>query len=63
MKTGSSLGAGTDADIFLEIFGDKANTPKLPLNKAVVVDKERDLFEIYSLDVFEIESVDVGMVT
>lgn len=61
IKTGNSLGAGTDADITLEIFGDKTNT-KLGLNSSVSIDKEGDIFEKGKIDVFELHSVDVGTI-
>ena len=62
VKTGSSLGAGTDSDIFIEINGVKGNTQRIPLNKSVSLDKESDIFENGKTDIFEVESADVGKV-
>lgn len=47
-------GAGTDARVFITLFGSAANTPELPLAAG------RAAFEKGSVDQFSVQSVDVG---
>jgi len=57
--TGSKLGSGTDANVFLIIYGDKGETDKLHLTKQIGNDK---LFEKDQTDVFTIKALNVGEV-
>jgi hypothetical protein len=55
--TGNKIGAGTDANVYLIIYGDKSQTEKLHLSKQSGVDK---LFEKGQTDVFTIKALNVG---
>jgi hypothetical protein len=55
--TGSKLGSGTDANVYLIIHGDKGETDKLHLTKQTGGDK---LFEKGQTDVFNIKALNVG---
>ena len=55
VTTGDVKGAGTNANVFLTIFGSNGNTGKRPLTKAF-----RDLFEKNQTDKFQIEALDLG---
>ena len=49
VHTGTVRGAGTDANVFITLFGDKGDTPKLKL------DGPGNLFESGQVDRFKIE--------
>jgi lipoxygenase homology domain-containing protein 1 len=54
VKTGSMTGAGTDADVSIVLYGDKASSGPIPLDNAM------DNFEAGSEDLFTIETTDLG---
>jgi hypothetical protein len=57
------LGAGTDSNVILTIFGAKDNTGELNLDEKVCKNqKKKDLFEKGSADVFEVEAKDIGVI-
>ncbi len=53
--TGDVKHAGTDANVFITIYGSNGDTGKRPLQQ-----KFRDLFERNQTDKFQIEVVDLG---
>ena len=53
--TGDVSGAGTDANVFVNVFGEFGDTGKRQLSK-----KFRDLFERNQVDDFKIEALDLG---
>ena len=59
VKTGDVKMAGTDANVFLTIIGDKANTGKQKLANS---ETNGDPFEQGCTDIFVIESPDIGKV-
>ena len=59
VKTGDRLGSSTDAEIWLQIFGEKGKTKLLPLKTSQT---HRLPFRKSNTDVFEIETFDVGPV-
>ena len=59
MYTGDVKGAGTDANVFVNIYGDQGDTGERKLHKS---ETNRDKFERGQLDVFQIEAVDLGKV-
>jgi hypothetical protein len=56
--TGNEKGAGTNANVFITIYGRNGDTGKRPLTQ-----KLRDLFERNQQDNFQIEAVDLGDIT
>lgn len=56
--TGNVKNSGTNANVFLTIFGEHGDTGKRPLKQ-----RFRDLFERNQTDSFTIESVDLGALT
>ena len=57
------MGAGTDSNVSITIFGAKDNTGELKLNEAVWKNqKKKDLFERGQMDEFEVEAKDVGII-
>ena len=52
--TGDISGAGTDANVSINLFGEYGDTGKRPLSK-----KFKDLFERNQVDEFKIEAVDL----
>ena len=55
--TSDTSGAGTDANVFLVLYGTHGDTGKRKLEQ-----KRRDLFERNQTDKFVIEAIDLGMV-
>jgi len=53
--TGDRVGAGTDANVFITIYGTRGQTEKMPLKSKTV-----DTFERGQSDVFVIGGVDIG---
>ena len=53
--TGDRLGAGTDANVFVTLFGSRGRTEKLPLRSKTV-----DTFERGQSDVFVVDGVNIG---
>ena len=60
MKTGKERGAGTDANVFIKIFGSKGDTGKLKLMSA---ENSKNKFEAGRIDNFKLESTDIGKVS
>lgn len=59
VKTGDIRGAGTDANVYLILFGDKADTGKLQLRQA---ENTKDKWERGRTDMFTLEAMDIGKV-
>lgn len=57
VTTGHKRGAGTDANVFLEVYGANGSTGKRPLRKSST---HRNKFEKGNDDVFVIEACDLG---
>jgi hypothetical protein len=53
--TGNESGCGTNANVFITIFGTNGDTGKRPLTQRM-----RDLFERGQQDNFQLEAVDLG---
>ena len=54
--TGNARGAGTNANVFITIFGKSGQTPKLPLRNS----DHDDMFECNQSDVFRLKTKCVG---
>ena len=67
VKTGDTFGAGTDANVFLNIYGSMGDTGKRPLEKSQNRNKfERsnaDEFTFQSVDLAEIDHIQIGRVS
>lgn len=61
MKTGTCLGEGTDANVFIFIEGDKGRTDKILLEKKSADIKEQ-LFKRGQTNHFTVKAKDVGNV-
>ena len=59
VRTGDVRGAGTDANVFVQIFGAKGDTGKLQLRSA---EYTKNKFERSRTDQFVLEAVDIGKV-
>ncbi|KAG7237555.1 hypothetical protein INR49_032172, partial [Caranx melampygus] len=59
VRTGDMYGAGTDANVFLTIYGDLGDTGERKLNKS---ENNKNKFERGEVDKFSIEAVDLGQV-
>lgn len=59
VKTGDVRLAGTDANVFIKIFGSSGDTGKLQLKSA---DNNKNKFERGRLDLFKLEATDIGKV-
>ena len=60
IKTGDRLGAGTDANVHLKIFGEKGDTDKIQLKSS---DNTKNKFEKGQIDQFTYEFDDLGKVS
>jgi len=60
IKTGDETNAGTDANVWVQVYGDKGDTGHVQLKKAGVME---NLFERGQTDYFTLEAGDVGKVT
>ena len=58
VKTGSIRGAGTDANVFLKLFGGKGESKKLDLKES----DKKNKFEQGQTDQFKFKTSDIGMV-
>ena len=54
--TGNQVNAGTNADIYLTIFGNKTNTVSVKTD-AMLLDSTINNFELGAVDVFRIETI------
>ncbi|TRZ03142.1 hypothetical protein DNTS_014536 [Danionella cerebrum] len=59
VRTGDMYGAGTDANVFLTIYGDLGDTGERKLRKS---ETSKNKFERGAVDKFSIEAVDLGQV-
>ncbi|MEQ2205488.1 hypothetical protein XENOCAPTIV_000500 [Xenoophorus captivus] len=59
VRTGDMYGAGTDANVFLTIYGDLGDTGERKLAKS---ENNKNKFERGEVDRFTIEAVDLGQV-
>ena len=59
VKTGNVRGAGTDANVYLKIFGDKGDTGTLWLQSS---ENNKNKFEKDRTDLFKPEAADIGKV-
>ncbi|XP_060927887.1 lipoxygenase homology domain-containing protein 1 [Limanda limanda] len=59
VRTGDTQGAGTDANVFLTIYGDLGDTGERKLVKS---ESNKNKFERGAVDKFSIEAVDLGQV-
>lgn len=59
VKTGTERHAGTDANVFVKLFGSKGDTGKLQLASA---DNTKNKFEAGRTDNFKLEATDIGKV-
>ncbi|KAG9266056.1 lipoxygenase homology domain-containing protein 1 [Astyanax mexicanus] len=59
VSTGDMYGAGTDANVFITMYGDMGDTGERKLSKS---ENNRNKFERGSVDTFSIEAVDLGHV-
>ncbi|ESO97796.1 hypothetical protein LOTGIDRAFT_208950 [Lottia gigantea] len=57
--TGDKSGCGTDANVFITVFGDRGDTGERKLHQS---ETHRDKFERKQTDVFKLEAVDLGKV-
>lgn len=60
VHTGSKRGCGTDANVFLIIFGEKGNSGELALKESIT---NKDKFERGQTDVFEYNLLSLGKLT
>ena len=60
VKTGKQPRAGTDANVFIKIFGSKGDTGKLKLMSS---ENTKNKFEAGRIDLFNLESTDIGKVS
>lgn len=59
VKTSGDMSSGTDANVFISLFGDKGELPNLQLKNPEI----KDAFEKDSLDVFVLDKLaDIGKV-
>lgn len=59
MKTGDVSNAGTDANVYVVIYGAKGDTGQLTLRQSASFENK---FERGKTDVFKIEATDIGQV-
>ena len=60
VKTGDVSSAGTDANVYLIIYGAKGDTGQLMLRQS---SSYKNKFERGKVDVFKIEATDIGQVS
>jgi lipoxygenase homology domain-containing protein 1 len=59
VRTGDDTGSGTDANVFLSVFGNKGELKDIKLEKPL---NNKNPFEAGSLDKFSLNLKDVGKV-
>ena len=63
IKTGDLFQGGTDAAVYMKIFGDKGNTDKIELSSiGVNFNLKSNKFERGQIDTFAFELTDIGQV-
>ena len=60
IKTGDERSAGTDANVWVQVYGDKGDTGHVQLKKSGMME---NLFERGQTDYFTLEAGDVGKVS
>jgi len=60
VRTGDMIGAGTDANVYVILYGDQGDTGKLNLKQAI---NTKNKFERGRTDQFKLEAVDIGKVS
>lgn len=60
VTTGNVRGAGTDANVYLQMFGNQGDTGRLPLRQS---ENNKNKFEKARADIFTVEAVDIGQVS
>ena len=60
VRTGDIRGAGTDANVYIHIFGKNGDTGRLPLRQS---ENTKNKFEKGRADMFTVEAVDIGKVS
>ena len=60
VRTGDIRGAGTDANVYIHIFGKKGDAGRLPLRQS---ENTKNKFEKGRADMFTVEAVDIGKVS
>lgn len=55
--TGNKLGAGTDSNVFIVVYGDKAQTAKIQLKNT---ETQGDPFEKGKTDIFRVNGLNCG---
>jgi hypothetical protein len=60
VRTGDVRGAGTDANVYVQVFGKQGDTGKLPLRQS---QNTKNKFERGRADMFTVEAVDIGKVS
>jgi hypothetical protein len=60
VHTGKRFGAGTDANVFITIFGERGDTGLRPLRSSK---SNRNKFENGKIDVFDLEAVSLGTIS
>ena len=59
VRTGDVRGAGTDANVYVHIFGKNGDTGRLPLRQS---ENTKNKFERGRADMFTVEAVNIGKV-
>lgn len=59
MKTGKERSAGTDANVYMRLYGSRGDTGSL---KLMASENNRNKFEAGRIDLFTLESTDIGKV-
>lgn len=59
VKTGTDSGAGTDADVYVQLFGKKGETDKVRLQAS---ENTKNKFEAGQTDIFNLDMGDIGKV-
>jgi hypothetical protein len=62
VTTGDEAFAGTNANVVIDLIGDKKSTGLTPLNKQNCTSKNKDLFETGKTDEFDILVGEIGKV-
>ena len=60
VRTGDVRGAGTDANVYVQLFGKEGDTGRLPLRQS---ENTKNKFEKGRADMFNVEAVDIGKVS
>jgi len=61
VKTGNVPGGSSDSNVFVKLYGEKGNTSKMML--VVSANNLGNYFETGRIDIFRVETFDIGQVT